>query len=87
MILISALYLQKLNCLKIFVLVTFCLISQQQDKIESAVQRNKDGLIYSSLDFDETRSAKPPPPKHEETEYTTIDLQKTASLQHELNSS
>lgn len=55
---------------------------QQQEETDSAVQRNKDGLIYLSLNFDEAKSAKPPPPKHEKTEYMSIDLQKTASMQH-----
>ncbi|PVD27794.1 hypothetical protein C0Q70_12967 [Pomacea canaliculata] len=58
----------------------------EHEKIDNAVQQNKDGLIYSSLDFDERKSAKPPPPKREETEYVSIDLKKTALLQHKLNS-
>ncbi|XP_025102194.1 uncharacterized protein LOC112568893 isoform X2 [Pomacea canaliculata] len=60
--------------------------NSKQEKNDITVQRNKDGLIYSSLDFDEAKSAKPPPPKHEETEYISIDLKKTKLLQHELNS-
>lgn len=70
----------------IFVFNRLLVISQQQEKNDITVQRNKDGLIYSSLDFDEAKSAKPPPPKHEETEYISIDLKKTKLLQHELNS-
>lgn len=52
----------------------------QQQKNDNSLQRNKD-LIYASLAFD--KSTKPPPPKREETEYVSIDLQKTLSLQHD----
>lgn len=65
-------------------LIWFSIMPQQQEKIDGAVQRNKDGLIYSTLAFDGAKSAKPPPPKQEKTEYVSIDLKKTELLQNEL---
>lgn len=59
----------------------------QKKKPDREVQRNKDGLIYLTLAFDNTKGIKPPPPKREETEYVSIDLHKTALHPNAINES